>query len=137
MAGTRRLKVLQGRPAGELGCSAALKGRQMFPRRGVIDIREHRAPAVNGGRAACSHTVHTATPLAIPTRRGATVYHAALIVRRDGPKTIEECRGRRATWVQRDSAADYLVPRLHMAAQGLDVLRFFSRELFRFDFIRS
>lgn len=72
----------------------------------------------------------TATPLAIPARRGATVYHGALIVRRGGPKTIEECRGRRAAWVQRDSAAGYLVPRLHMAAQGLDVLRFFSRELF-------
>jgi phosphonate transport system substrate-binding protein len=72
----------------------------------------------------------TATPLAIPARRGATIYHAALIVRRGGPKTIEECRGRRAAWVQRDSAAGYLVPRLQMAAQGLDVLRFFSRELF-------
>lgn len=72
----------------------------------------------------------TGTPLAIPARRGATVYHAALITRRGGPKTIEECRGRRAAWVQRDSAAGYLVPRLQMAAQGLDVLRFFSRELF-------
>lgn len=71
-----------------------------------------------------------ATPLAIPARRGATVYHAALIVRRGGPKTIEECRGRRAAWVQRDSAAGYLVPRMQMAAQGIDVLRFFSRELF-------
>jgi phosphonate transport system substrate-binding protein len=71
-----------------------------------------------------------ATPLAIPARRGRTTYRAALIVRRGGPKTIGELRGRRAAWVERDSAAGYLVPRMQLAAQGHDVLRFFSRELF-------
>jgi phosphonate transport system substrate-binding protein len=71
-----------------------------------------------------------ASVLAIPARRGATMYHAAFIVRRGGPKTLAELRGRRAAWVQRDSAAGYLVPRMHLAAQGFDVLRFFSRELF-------
>jgi phosphonate transport system substrate-binding protein len=71
-----------------------------------------------------------ASVLAIPSRRGAVTYHAAFIVRRGGPKTLAELRGRRAAWVQRDSAAGYLVPRLHLAAQGFDVLRFFSRELF-------
>lgn len=71
-----------------------------------------------------------ASVLAIPARRGATTYHAAFIGRRGGPKTLAELRGRRAAWVQRDSAAGYLVPRMHLAAQGFDVLRFFSRELF-------
>src|SRR5206468_2425304 len=71
-----------------------------------------------------------ASVLAIPARRGMTTYHAAFIVRRGGPKTLVELRGRRAAWVQRDSAAGYLVPRMHLAAQGFDVLRFFSRELF-------
>jgi len=71
-----------------------------------------------------------ASPLAIPARRGATTYHAALIVRRGGPKSIEGLRGRRAAWVQRDSAAGYLVPRMNLAAKGHDVLRFFARELF-------
>ena len=71
-----------------------------------------------------------ASVLAIPARRGATMYHAAFITRRGGPKTLAELRGRRAAWVQRDSAAGYLVPRMHLAAQGFDVLRFFSRELF-------
>ena len=71
-----------------------------------------------------------ASVLAIPARRGATTYHAAFITRRGGPKTLAELRGRRAAWVQRDSAAGYLVPRMHLAAQGFDVLRFFSRELF-------
>jgi phosphonate transport system substrate-binding protein len=71
-----------------------------------------------------------AAVLAIPARRGATTYHAAFITRRGGPKTLADLRGRRAAWVQRDSAAGYLVPRMHLAAQGFDVLRFFSRELF-------
>ena len=71
-----------------------------------------------------------AAVLAIPARRGSTTYHAAFIVRRGGPKTLAELRGRRAAWVQRDSAAGYLVPRMHLAAQGFDVLRFFTRELF-------
>ncbi len=71
-----------------------------------------------------------ASVLAIPARRGSSTYHSAFIVRRGGPKTLAELRGRRAAWVQRDSAAGYLVPRMHLAAQGFDVLRFFSRELF-------
>lgn len=68
--------------------------------------------------------------LAIPARRGGTSYHAAFIVRRGGPKTLAELRGRRAAWTQRDSASGYLIPRMHLAAQGFDVLRFFARELF-------
>lgn len=71
-----------------------------------------------------------ASVLAIPSRRGQTTYHSAFIVRRGGPKTLEELRGRRAAWVQKDSAAGYVVPRMHLASQGFDVLRFFSRELF-------
>jgi len=71
-----------------------------------------------------------ATVLAIPARNGTTSYHSALIVRPSGPRSIEDLRGRRAVWVQRDSAAGYLVPRMHLAAQGVDVLRYFSRELF-------
>lgn len=71
-----------------------------------------------------------ASVLAIPARGGSSTYHAAFIVRRGGPKSLPELRGRRAAWVQRDSAAGYLVPRMHLAAQGFDVLRFFARELF-------
>ncbi|MBS2013140.1 MAG: phosphate/phosphite/phosphonate ABC transporter substrate-binding protein [Deltaproteobacteria bacterium] len=71
-----------------------------------------------------------ASVLAIPARNGQTSYHAAFIVRRGGPKSLADLRGRRAAWVQRDSAAGYLVPRMHLAAQGFDVLRFFARELF-------
>jgi phosphonate transport system substrate-binding protein len=68
--------------------------------------------------------------LAIPARAGSTSYHAALVVRRGGPKALADLKGRRAAWVQRDSSSGYLVPRMHLAAQGFDVLRFFARELF-------
>lgn len=70
------------------------------------------------------------TVLAIPARNGITSYHSSLIVRRNGPKTIADLRGLRAVWVQRDSAAGYLVPRMHLAGLNIDVLRYFSRELF-------
>ncbi len=70
------------------------------------------------------------TVLGIPARNGTTTYHSALIVRRGGPRNVADLRMRRAVWVQRDSAAGYLVPRMHLATQGIDVLRYFSRELF-------
>lgn len=68
--------------------------------------------------------------LAIPARNGTTSYHSALVVRPGGPKTIAELKGRRAVWVERDSAAGYIVPRASLASQGIDVLRFFAREIF-------
>lgn len=71
-----------------------------------------------------------AEPVAIPTRQGVVSYHAALVTRGNGPKSLADLKGRRAAWVDRESAAGYLVPRIFLAAQGHDVLRFFSRELF-------
>lgn len=71
-----------------------------------------------------------ASVLAIPARNGTTTYHTALVVRPGGPRTIADLKGRRAVWVQRDSAAGYIVPRMNLASQGIDVLRYFSREIF-------
>lgn len=74
--------------------------------------------------------MRVASTLAIPSRNGAISYHAALVVRRGGPKALSELKGRRAAWVQPDSAAGYLIPRMHLAGQGLDVANFFARETF-------
>ena len=71
-----------------------------------------------------------AAPLAIPARHGSTTYLAALVVRQRGPQSLDELRGRRVAWVDRESAAGYLLPRMHLAAEGFDVGRFFARELF-------
>lgn len=71
-----------------------------------------------------------ATLLVTPVRKGSTLYHSALVVRPGGPKSLEELRGKRAGWVDRDSAAGYIVPRLHLASKGLDPDGFFAQDLF-------
>lgn len=71
-----------------------------------------------------------ASPLVIPFRAQKTRYHAALIVRRGGPRTLAELQGRRVAWVAKDSAAGYLVPRMFLAAHGIELEGFFGREAF-------
>jgi ABC-type phosphate/phosphonate transport system substrate-binding protein len=71
-----------------------------------------------------------AAPIAIPSRQEGTTYHAALITRRAAGKTIADLRGKRVAWVDRGSAAGYLVPRMHVASLGFDVATFFASEAF-------
>jgi phosphonate transport system substrate-binding protein len=71
-----------------------------------------------------------ASLLVTPVRKGSTLYHSALVVRRGGPRSIEELRGKRAGWVDRDSAAGYIVPRLHLGEKGIDPDGFFAQDLF-------
>ena len=77
-----------------------------------------------------------ATVLAIPYRNGTMSYHCALIARRglrprkDFTALVEDLRGLRAAWVEPSSAAGYLVPRMQLAAGGVDVGTFFAREIF-------
>lgn len=69
-------------------------------------------------------------PIALPVRRGTTAYYAAFITRRGGPRTLDELRGKRAAWVDRSSAAGYVVPRLHLVGAGFDVNALFGAETF-------
>lgn len=69
-------------------------------------------------------------PLALPVRRGTTSYHAALITRHGGPRTLDELRGKRAAWVDRASAAGYVIPRMHLVGAGFDVAALFASETF-------
>ena len=77
-----------------------------------------------------------ATVLAIPFRNATMSYHCALIARRglrpkkDLSALIEDLRGIRAAWVEPTSAAGYLVPRMQLAALGVDLGSFFAREIF-------
>jgi len=68
--------------------------------------------------------------LALPTRKGQATYHSALITRKGAAKTIEECKGRSIAWVDQESASGYVMPRLHLASIGIDVGKFFSKEIF-------
>ncbi len=71
-----------------------------------------------------------ATLLVAPIRRGSTLYHAAIITRENGPQSLADLRGGRAGWVDRDSSAGYLAPRLYFAENGLDPRKIFSNEVF-------
>lgn len=69
-------------------------------------------------------------PVALPVRRGTTSYHAAIIARRGTAKTLDELRGKRMAWVDRSSAAGYVVPRMHLVGAGFDMRTIFSAEIF-------
>jgi phosphate/phosphite/phosphonate ABC transporter binding protein len=58
-------------------------------------------------------------------------YDAALVVRADSTITaLDGLRGTRVAWVDRWSAAGYVLPRLHLAMHGLDPRRIFRSETF-------
>lgn len=72
----------------------------------------------------------TGTILALPARKSGISYYSAFIAHRGGPRTLRECEGRRCAWVDVESAAGYVMPRLHLASQGIDVQHFFGHETF-------
>lgn len=72
-----------------------------------------------------------AVPILSMHRGGATDFHAVLIVAADAPfETHEDLAGTRAAWVDRFSASGYVVPRVELAARGLDPRVSFGEERF-------
>jgi phosphate/phosphite/phosphonate ABC transporter binding protein len=70
-------------------------------------------------------------PLGSMLRDGRMTYETALIVRSDSKvKTIAQLRKARAGWVDRWSAAGYVLPRVNLALFGIDPPTFFSSETF-------
>ena len=64
-------------------------------------------------------------------RDGRATYESALIVRKDSTfKTIPSLRGTRAGWVDRWSAAGFVLPRVNLALLGIDARTFFRTESF-------
>jgi ABC-type phosphate/phosphonate transport system substrate-binding protein len=68
--------------------------------------------------------------LALPVRRGAVSYRAALIAHEGGPTSLGSVEGATVGWVDRESSSGYVAPRLFLAASSFDVKRLFARELF-------
>jgi phosphonate transport system substrate-binding protein len=69
-------------------------------------------------------------PLASP-RRGGMHYHGAIIVAADSSiQGLPNLAGTRAAWVDRYSAAGFVVPRIELAKAGLDVKTAFSAQHF-------
>ncbi len=63
-------------------------------------------------------------------RRHGAEFRGALFVRSDAPwREIEDLAGRTVGWVDRDSCAGYLYPRLALVDRGLDPGKVFGREI--------
>jgi ABC-type phosphate/phosphonate transport system substrate-binding protein len=71
-----------------------------------------------------------ATLLALPERHGLLTSNVAFVVRKGGPRSLAELRGKRVVWLDRRSASGYVIPRLNMYASGMDPATFFAKETF-------
>jgi phosphonate transport system substrate-binding protein len=66
----------------------------------------------------------------LPVRSGALTYHSALVARRGaGPATLAAVKNAKVAWVDPESSSGYLVPRLHLLAQGRALGAMFGGEL--------
>lgn len=65
------------------------------------------------------------------SRGGDTGYHAALFTQHSSSiATLTDLKGVHVAWVDSQSAAGYVVPRMHLAREGLDPTKLFGRESF-------
>ncbi len=72
-----------------------------------------------------------ARPVLCCSRRGRTLFHSALFSRKDSPvRALADLKGSSIAWVDQDSSSGYLVPRLRIAAAGMEPSRLFGRETF-------
>ena len=70
-------------------------------------------------------------PLLSAVRDDSVEYCSALFVdARSKLRSIEALRGTTVAWVDPTSASGYLLPRIHLAAAGVDPSRLFAKELF-------
>ncbi len=70
-------------------------------------------------------------PLLSSVREDRTEYRAVLFVDAASAfRTMRDLVGKKVAWVDPASASGYLVPRLHLAAKGIDPSRLFGEELF-------
>jgi phosphonate transport system substrate-binding protein len=70
-------------------------------------------------------------PLLSAVREDKTEYRSVLFVDAAGPfKSVDDLLGKKVAWVDPASASGYLVPRLHLAAKGIDPGRLFGEEMF-------
>ena len=72
-----------------------------------------------------------AVPLVHLRRGGSSSFRSALVVRDDSAiRGLADLAGKRAAWVDRDSASGFVVPRIELAKAGLDVRGALGRERF-------
>lgn len=70
-------------------------------------------------------------PLVLPVRNGASSYLTALFAKPDAPfRKVEDLVGLRAAWVDRQSAAGYIVLRAHLRSIGVNLDEAFRENRF-------
>ena len=70
-------------------------------------------------------------PIALPVRHGVSSYSTALFTRPDSEiVSIDDLRGVSAAWVDRQSAAGYLIIRAYLRSKGIDTEVAFTHEKF-------
>jgi phosphonate transport system substrate-binding protein len=85
-------------------------------------------PPLVGGRALRAGLVD---PVAIVMRYGDTEYKTALVARADSPiRGLEDLRGLRVGWVDRESASGYAVLRTALTQAGVHLTDAFAHEVF-------
>jgi phosphonate transport system substrate-binding protein len=68
--------------------------------------------------------------MVLPVRGGAVTYYSALVARRGrGPASLADAKRAKVAWVDPESSSGYLVPRLHLQAQGRALASMFEGEL--------
>lgn len=96
--------------------------------------------ALEGGRAQlawmppvllAAGSAESMVPLVTAMRDGAAEYCAVLFtLASSAVRELGDLRGRTVAWVDRCSASGYLLPQLHLTAEGFNPARLFGRELF-------
>jgi phosphonate transport system substrate-binding protein len=70
-------------------------------------------------------------PIVLPVRNGASSYMTALYARGGSPlREVSDLQGLKAAWVDRQSAAGYIVLRAHLKSLGVDLDKAFHENLF-------
>ncbi len=70
-------------------------------------------------------------PVAVPVRHGVSTYSSALICRPDSPiRSLDDLHGVSAAWVDRQSAAGYLIIRALLRSRKVDLNAAFGHEKF-------
>jgi phosphonate transport system substrate-binding protein len=71
------------------------------------------------------------TPAAVCVRHGTTSYYTGLIARDTSSiRSLDDLRGLRAAWVDRESASGYVVLRAALRQRGVSLVNAFSEDLF-------
>jgi phosphonate transport system substrate-binding protein len=74
---------------------------------------------------------HAVIPLARQHLAGRSHYHSAIIVATgSGIRSLRQLEGKRAAWVDRHSASGFVIPRIQLAALGVDPRTAFASQRF-------